>query len=136
MHDLAKVQKVMRTSTKIPTEIPQSVVGSPLLIALEEAMRAQPAGYPMINRVAVDMGMPIRTLQRRLIDVGLTYSRVVEIRRRGEACRKLSGTGQSIAHIAATLGYSDPSSFSRAFKRWSNMSPSDYRRQLDDEHLS
>ncbi len=136
MNDFAKLQKVMRTSTNIPTEIPQSVVESPLLVALEEAMGVQPAGYPLINRVAVSMGMPIRTLQRRLIDVGLTYSRVVEIRRQREACRKLSGTGQSIAHIAATLGYSDPSSFSRAFKRWSNMSPSDYRRQLDDEPLS
>ena len=126
----------MRTSTNIPTEIPQSVVESPLLVALEEAMDVQPAGYPTINGVAVAIGMPIRTLQRRLIDVGLTYSRVVEIRRQREACRKLSGTGQSIAHIAATLGYSDPSSFSRAFKRWSDMSPSDYRRQLDNETLS
>ncbi len=126
----------MRTSTNLPTEIPQSAVGSPLLVALEEAMGVQPAGYPMINRVAAVMGIPIRTLQRRLNDEGLTYSRVVEILRQREAYRKLSGTGHSIAHIAATLGYSDPSSFSRAFKRWSNMSPSDYRRQLDDEPLS
>ena len=125
----------MQTRSNEPTKMPASAAGSPLLVALEEAMGVQPAGYPTINRVAVSMGMPIRTLQRRLIDEGLTYSRVVEIRRQREAYRKLSGTGQSIAHIGATLGYSDPSSFSRAFKRWSHMSPSDYRRQLDDEPL-
>ena len=126
----------METSINIPTVKPASVAGSPLLVALEEAMGVPPPGSPRIDRVAVSIGIPSRTLQRRLNAEGLTYSRVVEILRRREACRKLRGTGQSIAHIAATLGYSDPSSFSRAFKRWSNMSPSDYRRQLDDEPLS
>ena len=84
-------------------------------------------GYPSVERVAQRMQVAVRTLQRRLNEQGLTYSDLVEKLRYREACRMLKRTEKPVAAIAAALGYTDPSHFSRAFRRWSGMRPSQYR---------
>jgi AraC-like DNA-binding protein len=84
-------------------------------------------GYPSVERVAQRLQVPVRTLQRRLNEQGLTYSDLVERLRYREACRMLKRTEKRVAAIAAALGYTDPSHFSRAFRRWSGMRPSQYR---------
>lgn len=86
-----------------------------------------PAGYPTVEQSAGRVGIAVRTLQRRLRQDGLTYSELVERVRHEEACRLLQGGSRSIAEIAVRLGYSDPSHFSRAFRRWQGISPRDYR---------
>ena len=75
------------------------------------------------------MGTSVRTLQRRLNRNGLTYSELVDRVRHKEACRLLQAKDRSIAEIAIQLGYSDPSHFSRAFRRWERRSPRGYQRQ-------
>lgn len=79
--------------------------------------------------VAKAMGMSRRTLRRRLADEGLSFqvvldecrmeAAVLEMRRRPEA---------SLAEIALRLGYTEHSSFTRAFSRWSGLSPAQFRR--------
>ncbi|MHC8509045.1 MAG: AraC-like transcriptional regulator QhpR [Rhodospirillales bacterium] len=81
--------------------------------------------------VARAMGMSRRTLRRRLADEGLNFqavldecrmeAAVLEMRRRPEA---------SLAEIALRLGYTEHSSFTRAFSRWSGCSPAGFRRDL------
>jgi AraC-like DNA-binding protein len=88
-----------------------------------------PKGHPSIVCAARQFGIPVRTLQRRLHDAGITYSELVDKVRYDAACRKLKVTHMNIADIANALGFSDPSNFSRAFQRWSGMSPSEYRRK-------
>ncbi|WP_339114924.1 AraC family transcriptional regulator [Thioclava sp. GXIMD2076] len=77
------------------------------------------------------MGMPRWTLQRRLQDCGTSFARLVEETRREQACRYLEGSGLSISLIAEELGYSEPSAFVRAFRRWENTSPSQYRKAFN-----
>ena len=86
-----------------------------------------PVRYPTIDNTARRVGMPVRTLQRRLKESGLSYSELVEQTRYELACRLLDMPGAKMAAVAKALGYNDPSSFSRAFRRWTGMSPRAYR---------
>jgi len=85
--------------------------------------------YPTIDDTAHRLGIPVRTLQRRLKEDGLSYSTLVEQARHELACRLLDKPGAKAAAVAKALGYTDPSSFSRAFRRWTGMSPRVYRRR-------
>lgn len=82
---------------------------------------------PTLPSVAMRLGISARSLQRQLEIQDITYSKFVEEMRYEVAQSLLAGTGLDIAEIGASLGYRDPSSFSRAFMRWSGMSPSEYR---------
>ena len=89
-----------------------------------------PDGYPAIERVAEHIGSSVRTLQRRLSEAGVTHTALVEHARRDMALRKLKTTRLPIGQVAKQHGFRDPSSFSRAFQRWTGMSPRTYRRML------
>ena len=55
------------------------------------------------------------------------FRELVETVRRAEAIRLLNTTGLSLAQIAVRLGYTDASSFSRAFHKWTSTTPSAFR---------
>ena len=80
-----------------------------------------------IELVAETMGTSVRTLQRRLRAMGLTYSEVVQRARRSAAQQLLRDRSAGIGEIARALGYSDPAHFTRAFHRWTGCTPRDYR---------
>ena len=94
-----------------------------------------PVHYPTIAHTARLLGVPVRTLQRRLQQEGLSYSRLVERIRLELACHLLKGTDGSVADVAKALGYADPASFTRAFRRWINMSPRQYRQREHSKNL-
>ncbi len=82
----------------------------------------------MIKRVAQRLNVSARTLQRRLQEVGTSYTKLVDEIRFKSARRLLVSPHTSITDVAAAVGYTDPSSFSRSFARWSGMQPKAYRR--------
>lgn len=105
-----------------------SMQKSQLVNEIENAVQTLlPDGYPSVCRVAARLGISVRTLQRRLHESGLTYSSLVQTVRHREACRRLLRSQQSISDIGKALGYTDPSHFSRAFRRWADMSPRSFR---------
>ena len=67
------------------------------------------------------------TLQRQLKDEGLSYRDVLESTQRSLAENYLSENKHTHAQIAFLLGFSDQSNFSRAFKRWTTMSPKQFQ---------
>ncbi|WP_296809718.1 helix-turn-helix transcriptional regulator [Thiocapsa sp.] len=87
-----------------------------------------PQGYPNLSLVAEIAGMSERTLQRRLAQCGLTYSRIVEEVRFDIASDLLADPSRNIIDIAHAAGYGNAPHFSRAFRRLTGMSPRDYRR--------
>jgi AraC-like DNA-binding protein len=87
------------------------------------------SGYPDIHLATEITGMSVRTLQRRLGEEGLTYTHLVEKIRFEQAVSWLQEPRIKLIDIAIELGYSDPAHFSRAFKRWTGVSPRDFRRQ-------
>lgn len=84
-------------------------------------------GHPSIERVAECLGTSTRSLQRDLQLKGVTYSDLVDSVRYELAQSLLRNTTCRISEVSAMLGYTDPSSFSRAFMRWSGVSPRGYR---------
>jgi AraC-like DNA-binding protein len=82
--------------------------------------------------VAKALGFSVRTLQRRLADADVKFSDVLDNVRREHLQGYLRENALSLTEIAFLLGYSDQSSFNRAFRDWFGTSPSAYRRQLGD----
>lgn len=80
-----------------------------------------------IQVVAEIVGMSVRTFQRQLSDLDLTYSRLVEQVRFEQCLRLLHDSDIKLTEIAAELGYTDAANFTRAFKRWTGVSPSEFR---------
>jgi len=70
-------------------------------------------------RVAELLSMHRRTLNRRLDACGTTFQTLVEEVRFGIARQLLEDTDLPLSQVAATVGYSDVSAFTRAFRRWS-----------------
>jgi AraC-like DNA-binding protein len=91
---------------------------------------ALPRGHCGIEECADRMRIPVRTLQRRLAEEKQSFSDLVSKQRVELAKRHLRRHGESLAQIALDLGYSDQTSFCRAFRRWTGLSPRTYRRQL------
>lgn len=86
------------------------------------------AGKPDLERTGAKLGISSRTLQRRLRDMGLTYSGVLEELRRELSTNLLVASDLAIADVAFLLGYSEPSAFQRAFRRWQGVSPRQFKR--------
>ena len=84
-------------------------------------------GEVSIDRVARQLGMSRQTLYRRLKAEGATFERLLEAKRRQLAVRYLGLDRSSVKAAAYKLGFSDPAAFSRAFKRWTGIRPSDFR---------
>ncbi len=84
--------------------------------------------YLSIESVAERLHMSDRTLKRQLAAEGTSFSTLVDEVRYRHATSLLSRTDYSLEQIADELGYSDVANFSRAFKRWSGRSPSNWRK--------
>jgi AraC-like DNA-binding protein len=84
-------------------------------------------GSPDIRLVALTLGTSVRTLQRRLQATGLTYADSVQRARCAAARQMLKDPRRRIGDIARTLGYSDHAHFTRAFQRWTGITPRDFR---------
>ncbi|MBW2942504.1 AraC family transcriptional regulator [Zhongshania aquimaris] len=87
------------------------------------------SGGCSIERCAEKLGTSVRTLQSRLSEAGLSFSELLEEQRMSLAQSYLKQDQFSLDDVAANLGYSEQSSFGRAFKRWTGVTPKQYRRQ-------
>jgi AraC-like DNA-binding protein len=81
------------------------------------------------EHVADALHMSTRTLQRRLAEAGTTFRDVLDGVRSGLAESYLTDTTVSIPEVAFLLGFSDQSSFHRAFHRWTGWAPGRWRRE-------
>ena len=82
-----------------------------------------------LERVAKQLAMSPRTLQRRLREYGLSYADLLDSTRSAAAKSYLADRQLAISEIAFLLGFAEQSSFNHAFKRWTGQTPKDYRRQ-------
>ena len=78
-------------------------------------------------RTARQLGLSPTTLYRKLRAEGGSYDAIVDQLRHRMALHYLAGKRASVAEVAYLVGFSDPTSFSRAFKRWTGSSPKSVR---------
>jgi AraC-like DNA-binding protein len=85
------------------------------------------SGYPGLESMAGMLNLAPRTLRRRLAAEGTGYAHLIETVRRRDALRLLDNPALKIVDVSGLLGYSDPANFVRAFRKWSGMTPLQYR---------
>ena len=85
-------------------------------------------GDTSIEAIARALAVSVRSLQRRLAEEGQSYQALVDATRREAAERYLSDSALSIAEVGFLLGYSEAAAFHRAFKRWTGVTPQQFRR--------
>lgn len=93
------------------------------------AARGTVLGDATLVTIASRLGLPTRTLQRRLADEGATFAGLVEGERRRLAHAWLRG-GLSIAETGMLLGYADKAAFYRAFRKWTGTTPHEARGRM------
>ena len=91
-----------------------------------------PDGPPKQKQIAEALNVSNRTLQRKLKDEGTSFVDLLQDTRMKLAQKYLSRPDRSVVETAYLLGFSEPSTFSRAFKRWTGLAPADYRRSLEE----
>ena len=113
---------------RVEEMLAQMKPAAPLFLrAKSEIGKNLSGGVPKVSDVAKGLGMSARTLQRRLSDDGSVFQDLVDQARRELAERLLSTTHYPLVEIAILTGFSDQSSFTRAFKRWSGETPRSFR---------
>ena len=101
---------------KLPVEIITQFISNQL-----------PLGVPEIDDAANNLQMSVRTLQRKLSEHQLTFSGLIDSIRKELAISYLCNTNTKIIYITQMLGFSEQSAFQRAFKRWTNQTPKQFR---------
>ena len=86
-----------------------------------------PDGEPSAEAIAGSLHLSLRSLQRHLAEEGVGYEALLAETRHALALRYLDDPRNALGEIAYLLGFADTSSFSRAFKRWTGRTPSQYR---------
>lgn len=97
---------------------------------VKQLLLATPGEFPVIEAVAAQMNLGVRTLRRRLDAEGASYKSIVQQLRCELAETYLRASPLSIFEIADMLGYQDVSNFRRAFIHWKGVSPAQYRRAV------
>jgi AraC-like DNA-binding protein len=87
------------------------------------------SGTTSLETVATRLGIPPRRLRTQLTDAGTSFNQVLADYRCRLAKRLLAHTGESIEQIVYLTGFSEPSTFYRAFKRWTGLTPIEYRKK-------
>lgn len=85
-------------------------------------------GGARLESVATELGMSPRTLSRRLTEQGTTFNATLDGLRKELALRFLQDSNLVLTEITFLLGYTEISTFSHAFKRWTGKSPAAFRR--------
>ena len=93
-------------------------------VAIVEAL---PQGVPAQAQIARVLHMSARSLQRRLTEQGETFTALREALRQELAQQYLRDGERPISEIAYLLGFTEPTNFTRSFRRWTGRSPSEFR---------
>ena len=90
-------------------------------------MRALADGSASLEHLAAELRVSPRTLRRRLDEHGSSYKNLLDELRRDLAFYCVEQTDEPIEGVASRLGFTEPSTFYRAFKRWSGTTPAAHR---------
>lgn len=94
-----------------------------------ELLHTPHQGYPDQDAIAKRLNMSTRTLARQLQKDGTSFRRLLEEARHRDACQMLESSPLEVSEIAGHLGYVNPANFTRAFRQWTGLTPSAYRRE-------
>ena len=82
---------------------------------------------PTIEKIAGDLSMSVRNLQKKLEKEETSYRTVYNDVYHKKALTILDNNELTVAEVSYLLGFSEPSAFHRSFKRWAGQTPQEYR---------
>lgn len=98
---------------------------------IRKTMREMPVDlWPDFDTFASQLNMTRSTLRRRLSEEGQPFQAIKDQLRRDIAMTLLRQANKSVTDISSELGFAEPSAFHRAFKKWTNQTPNEYRQGL------
>jgi AraC-like DNA-binding protein len=126
LHQNPELSRVLETQAvkKLQRLSPQTPTCDRVRSQLE---KHGPAERPSMEAVARALGMSARSLRRHLKTEGFSFQDLVEETLGVLAKQLLDDWTRSIQDVAYTMGFSEPSAFHRAFKRWTGLTPREYR---------
>ncbi len=124
---------VLERAAGVPSPAPPSERAAPPFVReVRDAVRAALSdGAPQMRGVAKRLHVSPRTLQRRLTGAGTSFQDEVDAVRRELAFEYLRDANLGVSQVAFLLGYSELSTFDRAFKRWTGMTPRVWRERTE-----
>ena len=131
--DLPLVQNDISLSRFLKDSLAQLWEGNVHNVGLPAQIRALISkeygnNFPDFSEVCERLNMTPQTLRRRLKDANTSYQEIKDSLRKEASIYYLSKPELSIDEIALLMGFSEASSFHRAFKKWTGKTPSQYRR--------
>lgn len=113
----------------LDAELADFQTAPPLVAQAKDAIaQALNEGGPRMGDIAKGLGLSARSFHRRLSEHGMSFQSLTEETRRELAEGLLRDAQYSLADIAFLTGFSEQSSFTRAFKRWFGKTPASYRK--------
>jgi AraC-like DNA-binding protein len=123
--DAALAELLEAHAQMLSSRIPDAADG--FVAAVRNAYAASLPDEAHANGVARRLHVSTRTLQRKLVAAGTTFRAVCDTSRHGLAQAYLSDPNVSLSEVAFLLGFSDQTSFARAFRRWTGVPPGVWR---------
>lgn len=133
MRDERDIEELIATSPRTLIKPPRyrSTAREQVRRMLESGLRQ--GEVPSADVVAARLAISPQTLRRRLADEGTSVRELTEVVRRDAAIAALVSSDESVADLAQRLGFSEPSAFVRAFRKWTGATPGAYRRGEAEE---
>lgn len=124
LHQL--LRRLRNSGSAVPAPEPD-----PLPLRVEKAITARLRyGTVTIDAIASDLGTSARTLTRKLAEEGGGFGGILDSVRASLAVRYMRNGEITLSQLAWLLGYREPSTLVRAFKRWTGKTPMEFRREL------
>jgi AraC-like DNA-binding protein len=118
-------------ATENPPDLVNALMGGTLSEALGRVLRTYLADKTLSVEEAAELfNVSSRSLQRRLANEGTSYSSVVEYTKLDWAKEMLEQTNHKVIDIGISAGYANPACFSRAFRRYTGVSPIQHRQHF------
>lgn len=97
---------------------------------LDQLVAAGSGSYPTLAEVSGRLCLSTRTLKRRLRERRTSFRKIVASKRMTHAAELLARSTLSLGLVAESAGYSSKANFARAFRRWSGLTPTGFRRRM------
>lgn len=109
----------------------QMVIEEDIVSRICHLLLSTPGEFPRLDAIADRLSIGARTLRRRLKGLGTSYQQILDDVKKELAIEYLQTTNLSVQEISDLLGYSEVTNFRRAFVKWVDLSPYQYRKQLE-----
>lgn len=123
--------ELLRVNENLLQDYLQRIEATDIVHQVERAaLELMPSGDATEQKIAAMLNMSGRSMQRRLSEEGTSFTHILQSTREKMSGLYIRENKLSLSEIAYLLGFSEQANFSRAFKRWYDCSPTEYRKEM------